>query len=31
MVPPDSMKMKFVAFIDDESKKHVQLKRVNSL
>ncbi len=28
---PDSIKMKFVAFIDDDTKKHVQLKEVRSL
>lgn len=31
VVPPDSLKMKFVAFIDDDTKKHVQLKEVRSL
>jgi len=28
---PDSLRTKFKAFIDDDSKKHVQLKEVRSI
>lgn len=30
-VPPDSLRMKFVAFIDDDAKKHIQLKEVKKI
>ena len=31
VVPPASLRMKFVAFIDDDTKKYVQLKEVRSI
>ena len=31
VVPPDALKTKFVAFIDDDTKKHIQLKEVRTI